>query len=226
MVQQKNVWAIIPAFNEGKNIAKVIRATKKLIDKGIVSHIVVVDDGSKDDTAAVAEEAGADVLGHVINLGKGAALKTGCEYAYRHGCEFFVLMDGDCQHSPEKIPVLLKKLKENDIVFTYRKFDKNMPIVLKMGNILITRFINFLYKVNVYDPLSGFRAFTRKSYKKISWNSNNYSVESEIIARVGKNNLKYTQIPICTVYLDRYKGTTFLHGVKIFMDMVSWKIRR
>jgi glycosyltransferase involved in cell wall biosynthesis len=226
MAQQKNIWAIIPAYNEGKNIAKVVKATKKLIDKDVISRFVVVDDGSKDDTSSVAEEAGADVLRHVINLGKGAALKTGCEYAYKRGCELFVLMDGDCQHDPEKIPILLKKLKENDIVFTYRRFNKNMPFVLKMGNLFITRFINLLYKVKVYDPLSGFRAFTRESYKKISWNSSDYSVESEIIANAGKNNLKYAQVPISTVYLDRYKGTTFLHGIKIVLDMVSWKIRR
>lgn len=213
-----NSVAIIPAYNEGNHIAEVVKATRDLVDK-----VIVVDDGSTDSTALIARKAGAIVLRHIVNLGKGAALKTGCEYAYKIGAKFFILLDADIQHEPNEIPRFLKLLNDYDIVFSYRKLNKNMPLVIRVGNFIITKITKLLYGISLKDTQSGYRAFTREAYKKIKWKSSDYSVESEVIARVGKSKLRYTEIPIKTIYSDKYKGTTVLDGIKIVLNMIWWR---
>src|SRR3989344_9620007 len=106
------VVVIIPAHNEASRIKPVIRGVKKYF-----KEVIVVDDGSQDTTTSVAEETGAVVLRHITNLGKGAALKTGCDYALQKGAEKFVVMDADGQHNPKDILRFLKALESNDIVF-------------------------------------------------------------------------------------------------------------
>ncbi len=214
----KNIWAVIPAYNEEKNITRVIRNTKKYVDA-----VVVVDDGSKDITSKAAEKAGAVVLRHVVNLGKGAALKTGCDYAIKNA-DLIIVLDADAQHKPEDIPRFVEKLRKYDIVFSYRKSSKQMPFVLRFGNNIISKFVYLLYNVDLNDTQSGFRAFSREAYKKIRWSSTDYSMESEMIARTGKQRLKYVQVPIQTIYSDKYKGTTVLDGMKIVLNMVWWRL--
>ena len=217
----ENIWAVIPAYNEQKNIARVIKEAKNYVDE-----IILVDDGSKDSTAKFGQAAGAIVLRHVVNLGKGAALKTGCDYAVKNGAELIVVLDADAQHNPGDIPRFIEKLKKYDIVFSYRKASKKMPFVLRFGNKFISNIVRILYNVNLTDTQSGFRAFSRETYKKIRWNAADYSMESEMISRVGKQKLKYVQIPIQTIYTDRYKGTTVLDGIKIVLNMVWWRLFR
>ncbi len=212
-------WAVIPAYNEEMSIADIVRKTRKYIDK-----VIVVDDGSKDRTKDIAEKAGAVVLRHIVNLGKGATLKTGCDYAAKKGANFIVVLDADAQHNPEDIPRFIEKLKKYDVVFSYRKPSSKMPFVLRFGNWFISRIARFLYKVDLIDTQSGYRAFTREAYKKIRWNASDYSMESEMISRAGKQRLKYVQIPISTVYSDRYKGTTIIDGIKIVMGMFWWRM--
>lgn len=212
------VSCIIPAHNEEKTIEKLIKKTKKFVDK-----IIVVDDGSTDKTFSVAEKTGTTVLNHIINLGKGAALKTGCDYAIRNGAKILITMDADLQHDPKEIPNFLKHLKNYNMVLAYRKLNEKMPSVLKFGNWFINKMIKLLYKLDLKDTQCGFRAFTADTYKKIRWNSADYSLESEIIANLGKNNLSYKEIPIQTVYSDKYKGTTLIDGVKIVLNMIWWR---
>ena len=215
----KTIWTVIPAHNESNNIGEIIKKTKKYVD-----NVVVVDDGSRDETYNVAKSSGVDVLEHVINLGKGAALKTGCDYAVKNGAEFLVVLDADAQHDPDEIPRFLEKLNDYDIVFGYRKGSKNMPFVLRFGNWFISSVIDILYNINLRDTQSGYRAFSAETYKKIRWSAADYSMESEMIVNVGKNKLKYTQLPIKTIYSDRYKGTTIIDGIKIVMNMFLFKL--
>ena len=217
----KNIWAVIPAYNEQKNIARVIKEAKNYVDK-----IILVDDGSKDSTSRFGKKAGAIVLRHVVNLGKGAALKTGCDFAVKKGAEYIIALDADAQHNPSDIPRFTEKLKKYDIVFSYRNASKKMPFVLRFGNKFISNIVRILYNVNLTDTQSGFRAFSKDAYKKIRWNAADYSMESEMISRVGKQKLKYVQIPIKTIYTDRYKGTTVLDGIKIVLNMLWWKLFR
>ena len=215
----EDIWVVIPAYNESKHISEVIKKTEKYC-----KNIIVVDDGSKDNTYEIAKKLNLYVLKNIVNMGKGAALKTGCDFAINQNAKNIIVMDSDGQHNPSQIPEFIEGLKNHDIIFTYRKFSKHMPFILKFGNIAINRFTRLLYKVNLKDTQCGFRGFTAQSYKKIRWKSSDYSMESEMIANAGKHKLKYKEIPIETIYSDKYKGTTIIDGFKIVFNMIKWRI--
>jgi UDP-N-acetylglucosamine---dolichyl-phosphate N-acetylglucosaminyltransferase len=215
------IFVIIPAKDEQKHIEEVIKSTKKY-----VKNIIVIDDGSKDNTSILAEKAGATVLKHSINLGKGAALKTGCEYALMEKADIIIFMDSDGQHDPHDIPIFLNELKKVDIVFGSRKLNKKMPFILRFGNWFINKVSHILFGIYVSDTQSGFRAFKTDIYEKIKWKSKGYSVESEIIANAGKHHLKYKEIIIDTIYNDKYKGTSVLDGINIVIKMFVIKLVR
>ena len=216
---KKKIFAVIAAYNEEKHIGSVVNATKKYVDK-----VIVVDDGSKDRTKKMAEKSKAIVLRHLVNLGKGAALKTGCDYAVKNKADIVIAIDADAQHDPKEIPKFLEKIKRCDIVLAYRKLNKSMPFVLKFGNLFINKTINFLYDIKIKDSQCGYRAFTAKAYKRLRWNASDYSMESEMIAKMGKHKLSYTEIPIETIYSDKYKGTTIIDGIKIVFNLLLWKL--
>ncbi|MCB9358464.1 glycosyltransferase family 2 protein [Candidatus Woesearchaeota archaeon] len=216
-------WVIMPCYNEEKNIVPVIRDTLKFS-----KNLVVVDDGSKDNTyqAALDNCKNAYVLRHSINLGKGAALKTGVEFAIKKGAKKFVFIDSDGQHEPKEIPKFLKLLDDHDIVFGFRKLNKNMPAIFRIGNTALNTGIFFLFGIRLHDTQSGYRAMTVDAYRKIRWKSTTYTVESEMIANTGKKKLRYCEIPINTIYANRHKGTTVLDGIKIMFDMLLFRFQR
>jgi glycosyltransferase involved in cell wall biosynthesis len=218
---KNDVFVIIPAHNEQKHISSVIKRVKRR-----AKNIIVVDDGSRDKTYNLAKREGSIVLRHIVNLGKGAALKTGCEYALKKGAKKLIFIDADGQHKPEDIPRFLDSLRNADIVFGSRSLNKKMPFLLKLGNQFINQVNNILFGVKLRDTQSGYRALTAQAYRKIRWKSTNYSVESEIVANTGKKRLKYKEITIKTIYSDKYKGTTIIDGVKIVLNMIWWKISR
>ncbi len=214
-------FAVIPAYNEEIDIRKVICDTKKYI-----SNVIVVDDGSKDNTYEEAKKEDITVLKHIINLGKGATLKTGCDYALENGASQIIVLDADAQHEPAHIPEFLKELEDADVVLGYRELNKNMPAILKFGNWFINKTTKLLYGVDLQDTQCGYRAFTSDAYKKIRWKASNYSMESEMIANIGKNGLKYKEIPIKTIYANKYKGTTMIDGIKIVSNLFWWRLSR
>jgi len=218
-MKQNDLYVVIAAYNEEKDIEEVIKKNKKYCN-----NIIIVDDGSKDRTYDKAAKEGAVVLKHIVNMGKGAAVKTGCDYALSKGAKFILLMDADMQHDPAEIPNFLTAIKDADIVFGYRKLDKNMPFVLRAGNWLISKITKLLYGVNLRDTLCGYRIFTADAYKKIKWKALDYSLESEMIANVGKHHLNYKEIPIKTIYSDKYKGTTVIDGIRIVINLVIWRL--
>ncbi len=221
-MDKNNTWVVIPAYNEATRVGKVIEKAKKYC-----SNIVVVDDGSKDNTCDAAKKEKVTVLKHIVNMGKGSALKTGCDYAVLNGAKYMVVMDSDGQHEASEIPGFLKMLeKGNDIVFGNRVKRKDMPFVLRFGNWFINFMTYILFGIKLRDTQSGYRAFTSKAYKKIRWNAQDYSMESEMIANAGKNKLKYKEIPIATIYGDKYKGTTIIDGVKIVLRLCLWRLTR
>ena len=212
-------WAVVPAYNEGKRIGPVVRAVR--------THCpcVVVDDGSPDDTSAIAKRAGAAVLRHVVNLGKGAAMRTGAEYAIAHGAKRIIFLDGDGQHDPAEIPLFIAQLKRGkQVVFGARRMKTSMPIERQAGRWLIRRVIRTIYGYNLHDPLCGYRAMTARAYARIRWRSRDYSVESEMIARAGRESLPYAEVDISTIYHDRFKGMTIVDGLKIVLHLVWWRM--
>ncbi len=216
------VFVIIPAYNEESTVAAVAREAGKHS-----KDIIVVDDGSKDRTFEEAGRTKATVLRHVINLGKGAALKTGCDYAVQNGADAFILIDSDGQHSPSKIPEFMKKLEEADIVFGARKINtRKMPLLKRFGNWGLNTIIRILFRIKVDDVMCGYRAFTAKAYRRIRWKSSGYEVEAEMLANAGKHNLRTAQLPIETIYSDAYRGITVFDGIKIGMNMLWWRLTK
>jgi len=219
MPMKNKIFAVIPAHNEQKHIGMVIKEIKKYI-----YNVVVIDDGSKDKTFKIAKKSKAIVLRHLVNLGKGAALKTGCDYALRNKADIIIAIDADAQHDPKEIPRFLEKIKNYDIVLTYRKVNKNMPAILRFGNWFINKTISFLYGIKIKDSQCGYRAFTAEAYKRLRWKASDYSMESEMLAKVGRYKLSYCEIPIETIYSDKYKGTTIIDGIKIVFNLLLWKL--
>jgi UDP-N-acetylglucosamine---dolichyl-phosphate N-acetylglucosaminyltransferase len=219
-IGKSDCFIVIAAYNETAHIAGVV---KRVREQGY-RNIIVVDDGSRDDTRSVAAKAGAIALRHMVNLGKGAAMKTGCDYAVREGARAIILVDGDGQHNPEELPKFLKALQNHDIVFSYRKKTGKAPLVRKMGGQFINLLFKLFYRIRLQDSICGYRAMTAAAYRKVRWNSRDYSVESEIIARAGNAGLRYTEVPIATVYHDKYKGMTVIDGVAVLWNLFWWRL--
>ena len=214
--------AIIPAFNEYERLQGVIREVITLVD-----HVVIVDDGSRYVLQKRLEKNQAvTVIRHIINLGKGAALKTGVLWAIQHQFEVAVFIDADGQHDPREIPTLMLPILESrsDIVFGVRKFQGRMPFVARFGNLVLTKAMQLLYRIRVDDTQSGYRAMRLSVFEKISWNSPRYAVETEMIVNAGKHHVPFAQVPIATIYHDKYKGTTIIDGIRIMINMLAWKI--
>lgn len=213
------VSVVIPAHNEEKRIGPVLSEIEKM---GL--EFFVVDDGSKDNTAGVAGKYTPNVLRHRINLGKGAALKTGCEAAFDFGADAVVVMDSDGQHKASDLPKFVAALKKCDVVLGERDFGET-PTVRLIGNKLISFLVNLFFGIRVGDILCGYKAFTKKAYRKINWSSLGYSVETEIVAMTGKYRLKHCQVPVTTVYYDKFKGLTAIAGLEILFDVLRFKLR-
>lgn len=213
--------AVIPALNEYHHLSRVISETAPYVD-----HIVIIDDGSKEPLMIHLEShPKLSILRHSINLGKGAALKTGVLWALRQGFDAAVFLDADGQHDPNEIPLLLQPIIEgrSDIVFGVRQFHGKMPFVARLGNFALTKAVHLLYGIRVTDTQSGYRALRLSAFEKLAWHSPRYAVETEMIVNTGKQHLAYAQVPISTIYLDKYKGTTVIDGVRIMINMITWR---
>lgn len=217
------VTAVIPAYNEARNIREVVTNTKEH-----VNEVIVVDDGSFDNTSNEARVAGADfVLRHMVNMGKGLAMTTGFEAALHKGADVVVFIDADGQHDPRDIGRMVAKLNADnlDMVTGIRQFNHNMPFVFRFGNQFLVNAFNMFFGTNIKDLSNGYRAIKADTYANIRWNCSGYDVETEMLANAAKNKLRIGQIHIETRYLDKYKGTTIFDGIKIFLNMLRWKLR-
>ncbi len=210
---------VVPAYNESRYIAKFL---DKLLT--YTKDVVVVDDGSLDKTCEVVRAKGVTCLSHLVNLGKGSALKTGCEYAFtKLGAEAVIIMDGDDQHIVEDISLFEKALKKGaGVVLGVRQMDAKMPLMRMLGNKAMSILINILFSSYIADIPSGFKAFTKSAYRSIKWHSTGYEVETEIAVRIAKGKLSYTEVPISTVYHDKEYGFNLLDAAKILLKLPYW----
>ncbi|HHT19279.1 MAG: glycosyltransferase family 2 protein [Euryarchaeota archaeon] len=209
------IITIIPAYNEEKTIAKVVEAVK------YYSDVVVVDDGSTDQTSTLAANAGAYILNHSENMGKGAALKTGLNYAINCDYSKIVLLDGDGQHDPQYIPRLLEGINGADMIIGSRFLGvnpQNMPLQRKFSNGITTRLIRFVTGYPITDSQCGFRAISKRAapfFVDISYND--YVYESEVLCKASKNKLKVDEMPIKCVYGDEKSYVHFRHVIHYVM---------
>jgi glycosyltransferase involved in cell wall biosynthesis len=214
-----NIWVVIPAFNEAKYIESVLKKVAQF-----TTHIIIFDDGSSDNTTYIANKHTKYVLVHKVNLGKGAALKTGCEFAFEHmKAEGVIVMDSDDQHDPTELPLFVTALEKASIVFGVRGFQK-MPWLRVRGNKLLSSIVKLFFGTYIPDILSGYKAFSKDAYKAISWESSAYGVELEIAVRVARYKLPFELIPIKTIYHDMDRGMTLLDALSIMSRIISWRI--
>lgn len=221
-----SIWIVVPAYNEAIIIASVIHE----IRSAGYSNIIVVDDGSQDETQARAKETGAIALRHKINRGKGAATKTGIEAAKLLGADIVITMDGDGQHDPHDIRNLINPIRKNhcDVVLGSRLINpKGMPgykiLHNKIGNILVW----YIYGLYVTDSQSGFRAYSRHATGVINTQTDRYEYDSEVIREIYKYRLKYREIPIQVRYTDYSMGKihkqSLMNGIKTLYKII-WNI--
>lgn len=209
--------AVVPAYNEEKNIGPVVRGLFNQVDK-----VLVVDDGSNDNTVTLAQSLGAIVLQHEINRGQGAALQTGHDYALKIGADFVLDFDADGQHEPADIRPAWEELKNKNagILFGSRFMGQisNLPFTKKYIIMPIGRLVNWLYgSVNLVDAQNGFRLYTRSALEKINITQDGMAHATEIQTQVKKLGLKYIEFPIKVVYREYGQGIG--GGVKIVKDL-------
>lgn len=216
---------VLPVYNEGARALKVI---SDLVDKGY--HVVVVDDGSSKAltlSSKLCNNPKVNLLVHKVNMGKGAALKTGCDYVFTKGFDAAILMDSDGQHSVDDIPKFVQKLEVDkyDVVLGSRNLSLGAPLVRFVGNKIASVVINILFGIYVSDLVSGYRALTRNAYQKIRWESLGYGVETEMVIKIRMKNLKYCEVPVETIYFDKYKGVSILDAFEILFNIIYWRFK-
>jgi len=218
------IFLVIPLHNESKHISKLLKSLT-----GYKLPIIVVDDGSTDDSKSIVRKSKIKnlvYLEHKVNLGKGAAMKTGADYAFAEGAEAVIFMDSDGQHNPKDVSVFVKALnsKKYDVVFGSRNLSYGVPLVRYLGNKFASLILRMFFGVYISDSICGFRALTSKGYEKLRWDSAGYGVEVEMVARTGRKRVKFTEVPVETIYHDREKGVTVLDAFGILVSVLKWRL--
>lgn len=212
----------MPAYNEETKIGRVI---EKLKEHGY-NDIIVVDDGSTDNTYNVAEEKNVIVLHHMINRGLGGALSTGITAALEENADVIVTFDSDGQHNARDIKKLLYYLDNGYDAVIGNRINEKMPFLRRIGNRGLDMITYLLFGAYVHDSQSGLRGFTRKAASLIEIKTNRMEVSSEIIAEIGKNKLKLKEVPITTIYTEYSlsKGNTVWNGFRIAFKLFLKRI--
>lgn len=194
-----NISIVVPAYNEGERLRKTL---SELVTTGF--EIIIVNDGSTDDTDKIVNEFPIHYISHPVNCGQGAALKTGTEYATGLGSDIIAHFDADGQHRIEDLLKLIETLKEDkfDVVLGSRfiekntEFPKSKKIILNIAKI----FTRTLVGLDFTDPQSGLRAFKTQSLAQLDWHKTDFLHCTEILSLIAKNKLRYKEIPIIVKY--------------------------
>lgn len=217
---------VIPALNEEHRIAKTIAAVKPF-----VSSVIVVDDGSHDQTSRVAHEAGAIVIRHMINCGPGAATQTGLEYAKKLEADYVATFDADGQHEATDLPLMVDFLvkQKKDIVFGSRFLQANkVPFFRRMANFAGNLLTFFLSGIYLSDSQSGFKVFSKKALEHIAITANGFEFCSEIVREVAAEELDYCEFPIKVYYSPETlaKGQNLSTGITTMFKLIVRSLMR
>ncbi len=214
--RRRRVVALIPAYNEERCIGSVILRARQHVDE-----VIVVDDGSRDATALVAQAAGAQLIRHEANRGKGQALTTGFRAARKRRPDVVVILDSDGQHSPDEIPLLLSAMREHeaDMVVGSRFREKEqldkIPGGRRVGLKAVTTVTNLLSGVSVSDSQSGFRAFSARALRDLTFQGAGFSVESEMQFLAREHRFKVVEVTISADYADPAKRSPVMQGLGV-----------
>lgn len=218
---------IIPGYNESEKIQEVVCKVKE--NTGSNYDILVVDDGSSDNTAELAAKAGAFVLAHAINRGQGAAIKTGIEYALREDYDAVVFFDADGQMQASEIAQITAPLENGScqVVLGSRFLGKtiNMPLSKMITLKLALVFTRLTAGLKLSDTHNGFQAWSREALSRIKLTQDRYAYASQILEEIGKRGLKYQEAPVTISYSDysRRKGQSIFNAFNIILDLILRK---
>jgi glycosyltransferase involved in cell wall biosynthesis len=220
------VWIVIPAFNEATTLQGVIAGVQAC------GAVVVVDDASRDATARIAAEAGVAVLRHPINLGQGAALQTGIDYALARGAEVIVTFDADGQHRPGDVLRLVEALQRShaDFALGSRFLGNTQESVPPMRRLLLraaTIFTRMTTGLAVSDAHNGLRAMTARGARSIRLYQNRMAHASEILDQIAASGLPYVEVPV-TIDYTRYsmaKGQRASDALIILLDLFARRLQ-
>ena len=218
----QHITAILPAYEEEVSIGSIVLLTRLYADK-----VIVVDDGSTDRTADIARKAGAEVIVHETNKGKGTALKTGFVAAVEMGADVIVTMDSDAQHNPADIPKLTAPIikGEADMVNGSRYLngqDKNTPAYRRVGQTVLDKATNMNSGLQITDSQSGFRAFVASIVYIFRFNANGMAIESEMLADAGKAGLRIKEVEIDVRYdVDCSTVNPVQHGLQVLVSILK-----
>jgi glycosyltransferase involved in cell wall biosynthesis len=214
---RQRTWVVIAAYNEAAVIEGVVASVL-----GDGWPVVVVDDGSRDETAARARAGGAVVLRHAINLGQGAALQTGIDYALRRGADFIVTFDADGQHDPADLPALVGALAEHDIALGSRFLGSvegasQRRMALLRAAVMMS---NRLAGLKLTDAHCGMRAFRANAAPRLRITQDRMAHASELLKKVQTSGLRYTEVPIKIRYTEHSmrKGQSGFQSIRILFD--------
>ena len=218
--------AVIPCFNEENFIGDIVTRARIYVDK-----VIVIDDGSTDNTSEVAKAAGAEVIRHERRRGAGAATKSGFEAAKTNNADILVTLDGDGQHDPDEIPQVLAPILscKADLVIGSRFLLQNIkkvPKYRKFGIDIITWLYNLGSKKKVSDSQSCFRAYSRKSLEAVSITENGFSFSVEVLIQARKKGFVITEVPTSCVYHSQ--GSTInplTHGLGVAWNVVKHRLK-
>lgn len=222
-----DLWVVIPAFNEGSVIFDVVRDVKRTCP-----NVVLVDDGSADDTGKHAQRAGAVIVRHPINLGQGAALQTGIEFARRNNARFIATFDADGQHDIHDVVAMADILNKRqvDVVLGSRFIGKTVGMTLSRKILLhaAVLFTRLTTGMKLTDAHNGLRVFTRKGIENIHLSQNRMAHASEILEQIARNRLKYVEFGNTIRYTDysRAKGQKASNAINILVDLALGRISK
>lgn len=228
--QAVKVCIVIPAYNEAKVIEKVVSAIKKVLKESPYSgDIVVINDGSKDNTSIEAKKTGVIVIDHILNSGAGGATATGLSYALQHHYDIAATMDADGQHAPEDVIKGIEEIikRKDDLLIGSRLLDKKgMSKVKVIGNQGLSIITYILFGIRSTDSQSGLRIFSKKALEQLRWRTNGYEFCSEMLWRANQLKLTISEYPIQAIYTNysRAKGQNNWNGINIVKSLLKRRI--
>jgi glycosyltransferase involved in cell wall biosynthesis len=213
-VLRTGLVALIPAYNEARFIGSLVLSVRNH-----VTTVVVVDDGSTDETAEIARRAGATVIQHQTNQGKAAAVNTGFRYIRQLEPQAVVMLDGDGQHRADDVPAMLAPIISDsaDLVVGSRflQVKSVIPVYRQVGQHGLTLATNFASGVSLSDSQSGYRAFSRKALELLRFGQQGFSIESEMQFLAGEHKLRIVEVPIQVCYNEPAKRNPMTHGIQV-----------